>query len=112
MAALKVMTRNLYLGAELGPVLAVTSFEELVQEVGVVWAKVQSTDFVERAEALADEIAEFDPHVVGLQEVELWRSQESTLISSGCHRSLRSRRGRRSSRAPPTPTCGWCCSAT
>lgn len=72
---LKVMTRNLYLGADLGPVLAVTSFEDLVQEVGVAWAKVQATDFPERAEALANEIAEFDPHVVGLQEVELWRSE-------------------------------------
>jgi endonuclease/exonuclease/phosphatase family metal-dependent hydrolase len=72
---LKVMTRNLYLGADLGPVLAVTSFEQLVQQVGIAWAKVQATDFPERAGALADEIAEFDPHVVGLQEVELWRSQ-------------------------------------
>jgi endonuclease/exonuclease/phosphatase family metal-dependent hydrolase len=72
---LKVMTRNLYLGADLGPVLAVTSFGELVQEVGTAWAKVQATDFPVRAEALADEIAWFDPHVVGLQEVELWRSQ-------------------------------------
>lgn len=73
--SLKVMTRNLYLGAELGPLFTVTSFPELLQRVGVAWATVQATDFPERAEALADEIAEFDPHVVGLQEVELWRSQ-------------------------------------
>lgn len=73
--SLKVMTRNLYLGAELGPVFGVTSFEELVQRVAEVWAVVQGTNFPERAEALADEIAETNPHVVGLQEVELWRSQ-------------------------------------
>jgi endonuclease/exonuclease/phosphatase family metal-dependent hydrolase len=35
----------------------------------------------ERAEALADEIAETDPQLVGLQEVELWRSQTPADLS-------------------------------
>ena len=74
-ASLRVMTRNLYLGAELGPLFSVTTFPELLEKVGMAWATVQATDFPERAEVLAEEIAEFDPHVVGLQEVELWRSQ-------------------------------------
>ncbi len=36
---------------------------------------VQATDFPARAKVLADEIAAVAPHVVGLQEVEVWRSQ-------------------------------------
>jgi endonuclease/exonuclease/phosphatase (EEP) superfamily protein YafD len=74
-ATLKVMTRNLYLGAELGPTFTVTSLEQLVAAVTQAFATVQATNFPQRAEALADEIADTDPHLVGLQEVELWRSQ-------------------------------------
>lgn len=73
--ALKVMTRNLYLGAELGPALRATTELGFITAVTQIWATVQATNFPERAEALADEIAETDPHVVGLQEVELWASQ-------------------------------------
>uniref|UniRef100_A0AAU2JRQ8 Endonuclease/exonuclease/phosphatase family protein n=1 Tax=Streptomyces sp. NBC_00049 TaxID=2903617 RepID=A0AAU2JRQ8_9ACTN len=69
------MTRNLYLGADLAPVLAATSSEALVAAVTTAYANVQATNFPERADALADEIAESDPHLVGLQEAVLWRSQ-------------------------------------
>ena len=74
-ATLRVMTRNLYLGADLGPVLAATSAQALVAAVTATYANVQATNFPERAEALADEIAENDPHLVGLQEAVLWLSQ-------------------------------------
>ncbi|MER6995969.1 endonuclease/exonuclease/phosphatase family protein [Streptomyces sp. NPDC000410] len=74
-AKLKVLTRNLYLGADLSPVLGATSTASLIAAVTQVYAQVEATDFPERAEALADEIAESDPHVVGLQEAVLWRSQ-------------------------------------
>jgi endonuclease/exonuclease/phosphatase (EEP) superfamily protein YafD len=80
-ATLKVMTRNLYLGAELGPTFAVTSLEQLVAAVTQAFATVEATNFPERAEALADEIAQSDPHLVGLQEVELWRSQTPADLS-------------------------------
>ncbi|MER6315286.1 endonuclease/exonuclease/phosphatase family protein [Streptomyces sp. NPDC001581] len=72
---LRVATRNLHLGADLAPVLAATTPQELVAAVTTVWANVRATDFTERAEALADEIAESEPHLVGLQEAVLWRSQ-------------------------------------
>jgi hypothetical protein len=73
--ALKLMTRNLYLGADLAPTFGAGSIPALVEAVNGVYAMVQATNFPERAKALADEIAAFDPHVVGLQEVTLWRSE-------------------------------------
>lgn len=74
-APLRVMTRNLYLGADLAPVLAAGNPQALVAAVTAVYANVQATNFPERAKALADEIADSDPHLVGLQEAALWRSQ-------------------------------------
>src|SRR4051812_46334172 len=74
-AGLKVLTRNLYLGADLAPLFNVRSVQELVAATTQVFATVQATNFPERAKILAKEIAELDPHVVGLQEVTLWRSQ-------------------------------------
>lgn len=82
---LRVMTRNLYLGADLAPVLAATSPQGLVAAVTAVWANVQATNFPERAEALADEIAEADPHLVGVQEAVLWRSQTPAGPGSATH---------------------------
>ncbi|MFJ7154405.1 endonuclease/exonuclease/phosphatase family protein [Streptomyces sp. NPDC101118] len=80
-AQLKVLTRNLYLGADLRPVLGATDSASLIAAVTKVYAQVQATDFPERAEALADEIAASDPHLVGLQEVRLWRSQTPADLS-------------------------------
>ncbi|MGR4878210.1 endonuclease/exonuclease/phosphatase family protein [Streptomyces sp. LARHCF249] len=74
-ATLRVMTRNLYLGADLAPVLAATNPSALVDAVSAVYRNVEATNFPERAEALADEIAEGNPHLVGLQEAVLWLSQ-------------------------------------
>lgn len=84
-APLRVMTRNLYLGADLTPVLAATSPQALVAAVTAVYANVQATDFPQRAEVLADEIAQSDPHLVGLQEAVLWRSQSPAGPGSATH---------------------------
>jgi hypothetical protein len=73
---IEVMTRNLYLGAELGPIFAATSPEQLLAATTATWAQVLATNFPERAEALADEVAEHRPHLIGLQEVSLWRTSE------------------------------------
>ncbi|MBT2540693.1 endonuclease/exonuclease/phosphatase family protein [Streptomyces sp. ISL-44] len=82
---LRVITRNLYLGADLAPVLAATSPQTLVAAVTTVYANVQATNFPERAEALADEIADGNPHLVGLQEAVLWRSQTPAGPGSATH---------------------------
>jgi endonuclease/exonuclease/phosphatase family metal-dependent hydrolase len=80
-AALKVLTRNIYLGADLAPTFGAPDFNSLIAAVTQVFAMVQATNFPERAKALADEIAAFDPHLVGLQEVTLWRSESPSNLS-------------------------------
>jgi endonuclease/exonuclease/phosphatase family metal-dependent hydrolase len=72
---LTVMTRNLYLGASLDPILAAGDFTELVIAVTNTWDAVQDTDFEERARALAREIVRARPDFIGLQEAVVWRRQ-------------------------------------
>ncbi len=64
-----VMTRNLYLGADLGPVISATTQEEFLSAAQTALAQVAANNFPERAQALAAEIVEKKPHLVGLQEV-------------------------------------------
>lgn len=70
----KVMTRNLYFGADLTPLVGATSIPELAVGAAQVFGTVQATDFPARAKVLAFEIEEADPHLIGLQEVALWRT--------------------------------------
>ena len=71
---LTVMSRNLYLGADLLPVLSSTTIPELVVRAAETWQAVQASNFEERADAIAAEIAATKPSLIGLQEVALWRS--------------------------------------
>jgi endonuclease/exonuclease/phosphatase family metal-dependent hydrolase len=73
-ATLKVITRNIYFGTDLLPVFEVVDPQELPGVVAEIFALVEATNFPERAKALAKEIATFNPHLIGLQEVALWRS--------------------------------------
>jgi endonuclease/exonuclease/phosphatase family metal-dependent hydrolase len=69
----KVMSRNLYLGADLAPALLATTQVELFEEAFNVTDAVRETNFTARARLLAAEIAAERPHLIGLQEVALWR---------------------------------------
>ncbi|HET8863854.1 MAG TPA: endonuclease/exonuclease/phosphatase family protein [Solirubrobacterales bacterium] len=69
---LTVMTRNLYLGSSLGPALEAKTPEGFVEAVARIYATVQYTNFPQRAEAIADEIQEEGPDLIGLQEVTKW----------------------------------------
>jgi endonuclease/exonuclease/phosphatase family metal-dependent hydrolase len=69
---LTVMTQNLYLGSSLGPALEAKTQEEFVAAVARIYATVQYTNFPQRAEAIAGEIQEKDPDLIGLQEVTKW----------------------------------------
>jgi endonuclease/exonuclease/phosphatase family metal-dependent hydrolase len=66
---LTVMTRNLYLGADLTPMIAAQNKEQFLSVVVDIMETIEFNDFPERAAALAVEIMEKKPHLVGLQEV-------------------------------------------
>jgi endonuclease/exonuclease/phosphatase family metal-dependent hydrolase len=74
-AKVKVMTRNLYLGADLGPGMNAKSLQELVNGAGQILDQVDLNNFPVRAKGLAREIRTAGPDVVGLQEAALWRTQ-------------------------------------
>src|SRR5688500_11314824 len=74
---LPVMTRNRYLRADLDPVVAAARTgnpNAVIAAVSEAWATIVGTDFPARANALADEIKESKPMLVGLQEVSLYRT--------------------------------------
>jgi endonuclease/exonuclease/phosphatase family metal-dependent hydrolase len=73
-----VMTRNLYLGSGLGGATGASSFQELVNEAGVILRNVDTNDFRIRSRLLAREIRRRSPHLIGLQEVALWRQGPCT----------------------------------
>jgi endonuclease/exonuclease/phosphatase family metal-dependent hydrolase len=71
---IKVMTRNLYLGADLTPALAATTIPQLALAGTQIWTTVQATDFPARAKVLAKEIVDAAPDLIGLQEAAMWRT--------------------------------------
>ena len=75
---LRVMTRNLYLGADLSAVIGAVASgdpDAIVSTTTEAFARVQASDFPTRAKAIAAEIDEVRPDLVGLQEAALWRTQ-------------------------------------
>jgi endonuclease/exonuclease/phosphatase family metal-dependent hydrolase len=72
---LRVMTRNLYLGANLDAIVKARSSTEAFSAVEKGWALVQANDFPLRARAIAREIAATRPDFVGFQELTLYRTE-------------------------------------
>ena len=73
-----VMTRNLYLGADLAPAIGAETLPQLVEANGIIFRQVLGNDFPTRAKGLADEILATKPDLVGLQEVALWQTSPLT----------------------------------
>ena len=72
-AGFTVMTRNLYIGADVDAVIAALATPDPGDDLPALLAALavlQRTDFPARAAGLADEIARARPHAVGLQEVD------------------------------------------
>ncbi len=68
---INVMTRNLYLGADIFRVVdAASNPDSIPYVVGQVYHIMLETNFSARANAIADEIAANKPQVIGLNEVE------------------------------------------
>lgn len=79
---LTVMTRNLYLGSAFDPLLNAATPDDIPGAVAAVYAAILSSQYPCRAEAIADEILETQPDLVGLQEAVLLR------VYSPCGASL------------------------
>jgi endonuclease/exonuclease/phosphatase family metal-dependent hydrolase len=73
--AITVMTRNVFLGADLSPAIQATSLPQAIDGAGVIWNELQRTRFPQRAVPLAREIKRSKADLVGLQEVALWHKQ-------------------------------------
>lgn len=71
---LTVMTRNMYVGADVDPIIS-ASPEQVPFVVAQAWATLLRTNYPVRASMLADEILKTQPHLIGLQEVSLIRTQ-------------------------------------
>jgi len=69
---LRVMTYNLYLGTDLGPIMSASDPQSFLAAAGRAYAELQQTDFPARAGTIADQIARVRPDVLGIEEVALW----------------------------------------
>ena len=73
-AGLRVMTRNLYIGASTDPVITAQP-QDVPFRAAEAFEQFLSNNFADRMAALAEEIAGARPHLVGLQEVTVMRRQ-------------------------------------
>jgi hypothetical protein len=67
---IRVMGRNLYLGADVG--VALELLPDTRAAVQFMWDQVAATDFDTRVQLLAQEAAAATPHIIGLQEATTW----------------------------------------
>ena len=71
---LKVMVRNVYLGADLIPLAGDKPRDEFERAAASRYQTVLSNDFATRAKALAAEIRAQKPDLIGVQEAAIWRT--------------------------------------
>ncbi len=79
---LNVVSYNVYWGAQVEELLTADPSQIPIVAAGL-WGAVQQTDFPERAVAIANQIAFADAHVVGLQEIALYRFEAESDFTGG-----------------------------
>lgn len=72
---LTVMTYNVYVGASPDELLMVANQTEIPGKVAEFYRNYQASDFLARAAAIAKIIKKSKPHVIGLQEISVIRTQ-------------------------------------
>lgn len=78
--SLTVMSRNIYLGADVTVALAL--LPDMPAAAQFMWEQVAATDFDARVESLAAELVQHRPDVVGIQEATQWMCRPSWFGSS------------------------------
>lgn len=68
--SVSIMTQNLYYGAG-------TDLADFASWFTDAWDRVEQTDFAERADAIAVQIARKEPQLIGLQEAAVWRTAKN-----------------------------------
>lgn len=76
-ATVTVMSRNIYLGADVS--VALQLIPDLPAAAQFMWDQVAATDFDERAPILARELTSAKPDVVAIQEATQWMCRSSIL---------------------------------
>jgi endonuclease/exonuclease/phosphatase family metal-dependent hydrolase len=82
-AELRVMTQNLYLGADLAPLIRAHTVAELGDVLESTLRALADSDAPGRLAAVAELIKEADPDLVGLQEVAVWERRGKVLADFG-----------------------------
>ncbi len=77
-----VMTRNIFLGADLSPALNANNFNQFTKANGEILHEVDNTIFPTRALGLAAEIKSKKPDLVGIQEGAWWRTGPEPTFSA------------------------------
>lgn len=77
---MKVLSRNIYLGADVG--VALKLIPDMPAAAQFMWEQVAQTDFTSRAPVLAAELAEQRPDVVAIQEATTWLCRPTFFGSS------------------------------
>lgn len=75
--SITVMSRNLYLGADVG--VAMELLPDFPAATQFMWDQMRRTDFPSRSKTFVKEISETDPDVIGLQEATNWYCQKNLI---------------------------------